>query len=738
MPSSTSPTVAPLSSTRIKMEDRKRPAVNSTDDIAPPSKRQAVNGGSKAKEDADTKDEAWVEEYQKDAIYRQMLEYKREKTTLEGRLEELDKRSTYHDDHIRVMDAWWIQVSQDSLPCVLILDSTDRMGSCYKKFLSSPTAVFRSKTSLKVFFKDSEEFESHLNEKASKIKSTLGSFFSQLASSRGQITPNITNLESQVNNLLASQKEFIVKIDRLTSDKDSLSEQLNNATLRYMKAERRLDRVKSAQVQKLEQQALASSTTRSSAGADQTNGTSSDESNGNYASQQAALRELNAVADKQKEQLETALAQNKSLQAELTSLQTRLTSLTDEDYSRTEVFKLFKAQNEELVKKANNLEAECHTLKQEKIKLEKEREASRQRIQSEAQNLIVDLEDQLQQADTNLARVRATRDELHADVMMLKASKEQERTAIDHMNELLKAKEDRIIALESEIQRLQPSEDVDMTAPSEIDGMSLEELREKYKKLKSDYQSIENELPGMATAVKKFQALANKKVMDFAAQEERVALTIAEKSKADQKYFNARKESDTKADEVKRLRSQNMKSSEIISQLKEVEAHNRTLVTNLDKQLADMKQTNISVMTENKKLEATNHDMSRRYDSLKQQVSELANLAKTKDSTTSSAKERNTHLETEVEKLKVRLESTAKDRDKWKTKSLSNSSEEEEMLRNMATCSICKKDFKNTIIRGCGHIFCRGCVDDRLANRMRKCPNCNKAFDKNDIMPIHL
>ncbi|KAI0971164.1 hypothetical protein F4678DRAFT_433921 [Xylaria arbuscula] len=56
----------------------------------------------------------------------------------------------------------------------------------------------------------------------------------------------------------------------------------------------------------------------------------------------------------------------------------------------------------------------------------------------------------------------------------------------------------------------------------------------------------------------------------------------------------------------------------------------------------------------------------------------------------------------------------------------------------MATCSICKKDFKNTVIRGCGHIFCRGCVDDRLANRMRKCPNCNKAFDKNDIMTIHL
>ncbi|KAG4219298.1 hypothetical protein PC116_g32222, partial [Phytophthora cactorum] len=53
-------TTSPLS-TRIKMEDRKRPAMSSADDIAPPSKRQAVNGSSKSKDDADAKDEAWIE-----------------------------------------------------------------------------------------------------------------------------------------------------------------------------------------------------------------------------------------------------------------------------------------------------------------------------------------------------------------------------------------------------------------------------------------------------------------------------------------------------------------------------------------------------------------------------------------------------------------------------------------------------------------------------------------------------
>ncbi|KAJ4317134.1 E3 ubiquitin-protein ligase bre1 [Fusarium piperis] len=43
------------------MEDRKRPAISSADDLAPPSKRVAVNG-SKAKDDSlEMKEESWIE-----------------------------------------------------------------------------------------------------------------------------------------------------------------------------------------------------------------------------------------------------------------------------------------------------------------------------------------------------------------------------------------------------------------------------------------------------------------------------------------------------------------------------------------------------------------------------------------------------------------------------------------------------------------------------------------------------
>ncbi|KAI0377831.1 ubiquitin ligase protein BRE1 [Hypomontagnella monticulosa] len=653
-----------------------------------------------------------------------MLEYKREKATLEAQLDEVQRQSVHHDDHIRIVDNWWLQLLQE---IELLLEGTIPFQQ------ESDDQLFPTRTG----FEDLEEFESHMSKNASTIKKMVETILGRLSGARSKVAPDISNLEKQVNSLLAQQKEFLVKLDRLTSDKNSLSDQLNKATLRYMKAERRLDRAKSAQVQKLEQQALNHVSTRPVA-TEQENGMVVDESNTNNEALQLALREANAVAERQREQLESALSQNKTLQEELTSVQTRLTNLTDEDYSRTEVFKLFKTQMEELVRKINSLEADNKNLRAAAEKLEAERESSRRKVESEAQALIAELEDQLQQADTTLARVRSARDELHADVTMLRASKEQERAALEHMKDLVSAKEERITVLESEVQRLQPSEDVDMTPRPEIDALPLEELREKYKKLTKDYHSIESELPGMTTAMKKFQALAHKKIMDQAAMEERVALAIAEKSKADQKYFTARKDGDQKGEVIQKLRTQNSKSSEIISQLKEVEAHNRTLVTNLDKQLADLKTTNASVMTENKKLEASSNEMSRRFDALKQQVAELTNLARSKDSTTAVAKERAVTLEADVEKLKARLDSVSKDRDKWRVKCLSNSSEEEEMLRSMATCSICKKDFKNTVLRTCGHIFCRGCIDDRISNRMRKCPACSKAFDKSDAMTVHL
>ena len=128
---------------RIKpsaMDERKRSANYDNDDISPPLKRQATgaNGTIKTRDPeadgigrdpdlevcGDTGGTRFAppfdlsyrtmahtsQEFQREAALRQMNEYKRAKKTVEKELEDLQKKSAAHDDHIRAADAWFSQV----------------------------------------------------------------------------------------------------------------------------------------------------------------------------------------------------------------------------------------------------------------------------------------------------------------------------------------------------------------------------------------------------------------------------------------------------------------------------------------------------------------------------------------------------------------------------------------------------------------------------------------------------
>ncbi|KAK2592174.1 E3 ubiquitin-protein ligase bre1 [Conoideocrella luteorostrata] len=712
------------------MEDRKRPAIGGADDLAaPPSKRVAVNG-SKTKDDAiEMKEEGWVESYAKGAIYRQMQEYSRKAATAESRLEELHKRCVHHDDHLRIIDAWWRQLLEE-LELVAESQILDDTVASDPPYLSG------------INFKDLNEFQNHLQDKGLTIKAKAESLLDRISAQRGSLTPEAASLETKVTKLLAAQKEYMLKLDRLNTEKDQLSEQLNAATLRYFKAEKKLDRAKSAQVQKLEQQAIANSTRPAGAAAAAVaaaNEGSSDQNDVNGSADELLLKyeEVAASAKKQKEQLDSILSEIKTLQDENSTLISRRETLTDEDFIRTDVFKQFKAQNEDLIKRINNLEATNKQLREEAEKLQAERTTYKNQLESDANQVTQELEADIISRDQDLARVRSARDEILAENTQRKASTEQERTSIEHIKDLSSAKDDRIAALESQISRFQPDDDQEMANTEDWQELSQVELQQKYKKLQLDFQSINQELPSIEKAYKKMKDLAQKKVMDFVALEERISLLIAEKSKADQKYFAARKDADTRNNEIRSLRHQNSKSAEIIAQLKDLEAQSRILLGNLEKQVSDLKQSNAVLAAENKKMESTSLEAVRRSDSLSRQIGDLTSLVKSRDNASAAVRERNTMQEAELEKLKVRVEHAQKDRDNWKNKALSNSSEEEEMLRTFALCTICRNNFKNTALKTCGHLFCNKCVDDRISNRMRKCPTCSRAFDKMDVMPVH-
>ncbi|PMD36953.1 BRE1-domain-containing protein [Hyaloscypha variabilis F] len=703
------------------MEDRKRSA---GDDLAPPTKRQAVNG--KASADADMPWASDLEKYQKDAILRQMREYKREKDTLESHLREVQKKAVDHDDHIRVINAWWDQLLDEVK--LLIEDEIPSNDDIEATF---PTALN---------FKGSEDFQQHLASRAKQIKSKLASIFTNLSSVRGKPASDVQDLQKKLSSLLGAQKEYLTRLEKLKQERDDLSDRLETASLRYIKAEKRLDRAKSSVVAKFEQQAIAGSTNGSGSGVQ--NGADvemADSVSEDNEANQTAYKEAAAVVAKQKEQLDAIMAENKSLTEQLSAANTRLSNLNEDDYARTELFKQFRLQHEDVIRRINHLEATNIQLREEAEKYQAERTAYRAQIENEAEVVTGELESQLQRLEADLTRIRSTRDELLADLSMRKASSEQDKTSSDHLRELISAKDDRISSLEAEVERLRARAEEESLPPrAEIEALDLQQLRQKYESLERQFEAIERELPGLQTAYKKVQTLSTKKVMDFTALEEKVQILQAEKAKADQKYFAARKDMDTRILEVRSLKVQNQKSSEIIQQLKEVETANRNLLGNLEKQLSDIRQANTSIMTEHKKMELTTRECTSKAETFRNQVAELTNLIKAKDANNINTKQRIHDVEIELEQIKVKYEQAQKDRDTWKTKSLSNQSGEEEMLRTLALCTICRNNFKNVAIKTCGHTFCNNCVEDRIANRMRKCPNCSKPFDKSDVMTIHM
>ena len=546
-----------------------------------------------------------------------------------------------------------------------------------KTFLAFPSPLLAA---------DSPAFNAHLKSRSTEITSAISKLFARTTAS----VPEVSRLQGRIAELLTAEKGHIVELEKSRLEKDKLVERLEDASLRYMLAEKKLDRSKSVTVAKLEKQAISGGRSETGSGLggaqESTNGhvDPKPDNSEEIVEVEEARREAVAASAKRKEQLESLEAENEKLSAQVTTLSNRLTHLSDDDYSRTDLFKLLKSQHEDVIRRINNLEATNVQLREEAEKLHAERTAYRIQMEKESGTAISELEAHLVQAENDLARVRTGRDELITEVTIRKTAQSQERTSIDQVKELANAKEERIKALESEVARLKLQTGQSAELPSRsptVGDLSPEELRSNYSSLEKQYSLLNNELQSMGTAFRKASTLASQKLSNAAALEEKVQRLSAEKSKADQKYFAAMKAKEAREQEVRTLRAQNSKSSEMVSSLKDSEAANRAVQVNLEKQIAEIKE---SLATVESKYRTSQQQMSERnisFEGLKVQVEELKKNLEAKDAVNSVTTTAYRKAEVEIETLRVRLEETKKSLDSWKSKGLGNQSNEYEALR---------------------------------------------------------
>lgn len=528
--------------------------------------------------------------------------------------------------------------------------------------------LFRSS----LLFEDNSLFEDHLKTRSSKIKAAIKDVFGRLPGA----SPEVKSLQERLAALLSTEKAHIVESQRITGERDQLSERLEQASYRYLLAEKKLDRAKSAQVQKLERQAtMGGAPEPSSSTEKKTVKTEAVETNGEidgavHAAAETARREALAVSEQRKIQTEQLEAENKCLTEELTAAKIKLTSVSDEEYAKTDLFKLLKSQHEDVIKRVNDLEATNNQLREEAQRLQAERTTYRSNMEEESQTNTADLESQLARAESDLARIRNARDELSAELSVRKGSQDQIQLTSDQTKELAAARETRITALESEVERLklQVGESTASSSDATIDGMSTDDLKTKLRTLENQYALLSNELPSMEAAWKKTQALAAKKVSEIAGWEEQRSRIHAEKAKADQKYFAAMKAKEARENELRVLKAQNAKSSEIVSQLKDAENSSRTLIVNLEKQLSESKESLASLSQQNRTMQQKLGEGNLTLEKLRTQITEMKKLVTSKDASAQAAASAKRQAEVELEEVKVRLEETKKALDNMKRK----------------------------------------------------------------------
>ncbi|KAI4927931.1 hypothetical protein J4E86_011776 [Alternaria arbusti] len=721
-------TVAPPSLDAVKMEDRKRPIA---DDAAPPAKRQAVTvNGARSHPDADLPWKDDIESFQKDAILRQMREFKREKATVESQLNELEGRSKYHDDHLRTIDAWFDQ----------LIDEIKLLGA-EKLPASSGDSDASQSVPAALLCEDTQTFKKHLADRKEKILASLSDLFARYPAS----SPEVAKLQQKLSELLVTEKDHVVRLQRVTTEKEQLSDRLDTATHRYLVAEKKLDRLKSAQVQKLEQQAHGTSAPAKEEAPSTSNGTEAinGTSPGPISEElETAKNQAIAEAAKRKEQLEQIEQENKKLTEEVSALKVKLTGLSDDDYAKTDLFKAIKNQHEDVIKRINNLEATNISLREEAQKFQAERTAYRIKVDDEVRASLADSASHVSQAEANCARIRNARDELATKNNLLEASHKDSKDSIEQAKQLASACDSRIAALESECERLrlqiaeqQSSGDQVMSG---LDDLTPEQLRSKISKLESQCKILGNELPSMESAWKKAQAIASKKITEIAAWEENIAKAHADKAKADQKFFAAMKTKGELEQQIRILRAQATKATEVVAQLKEADSLSRSLVDKLEKQCAEMRSQMDDLSTQHRQLQQKVSENAITSEGHVSQIAELKKVVEAKDATCLAAKHAQRESETERDKLAAQVTGLEKQVQIYKKKSTANQSSEVSTMELLIQCQICKSKLKNTVIKTCGHMFCDQCVQDRLTNRARKCPNCGKAFGSNDTMRVHL
>lgn len=440
----------------------------------------------------------------------------------------------------------------------------------------------------------------------------------------------------------------------------------------------------------------------------------------------AQVQQLTSSMDLLTQQVASVHEKNLALEQAKNDLQNKLEHLDELAIISSVTYKSL-MENYESTKANHDKLDKINQLNQEKLtQLDQDLADITKLIRDESNQEIELLTNQLAKLETDLVRIRTIRDELLSKNTILNAELETGKTN-DELNKLNKIFLDRIEFLEQEKR-------------NEEGNDKLQQL--SHGELVSQVVNLSDELKQIESAFKDVRQVSMKKLADATEQQNLVKKLNVEKTKADQKYFAAMRLKDAISQENKILKIQIDKSQEMNKNLADLEKSYVAKISLLEQTITDYKTIKQNSINEVAKLQEQNKALNNWKLDKTAQLTKLQTTINDKIKHVSQLQQDRDDRDATINKLTLKLKSTESLLLKYKTNNtsliLAEDEQQIEALRSIAKCSVCSKNWKDTVITVCGHVFCNHCTQERLAARLRRCPSCNKGFSSNDLLSIHL
>ncbi|CCH46127.1 E3 ubiquitin-protein ligase [Wickerhamomyces ciferrii] len=656
--------------------------------------------------------------FQKEAIFRQMNLYRSKVNQVHKQMQTLDEQNKSTNSKLLVLSNWIDQ---------------------FIEFITSvvPLKELESKSEYKILFTDSpndikdNEFIESLNQKKTQLSDLINKIIQNSGAIPDEIKENLNTINSKYHDLkiknqkITNEYSLLKKnFDNLTIDFQNLvktSDRLNSITLKRANGTKSED-VSRADTPKAEQLEISIPKDQAESQLN-SNGINNTVNSDEVEYLKKQVDEFKATIEAQQKNIDENLELNKSLNSKLveatTKNQTSIESQSTVDVAKfedlTNEHKDLNIKYKEIIQKHDSLLERYNALESEKSS---DNDLLNSKFEVEKQSL----ESNFGKLEFDLIRIRTARDELLSKISVLEAEKSGLEVT-KQLQALIEAQKEQIetISLEKKLE-------------DKIGGSDINDV----ETLKKNNTILTNELKEFEKAFKNLQNTNIKKLNSSVDSETVINKLKIEKTKADQKYFAAMRSKDSILQENKTLKAQNGKLNELIQNLKDSEALSTSRFENLDKQLKNLKKVEffrghevdryvqqISELEKNYKFELNrNKEIQTLLDDFKGKNDELLKLK--------------SEYSIKVSKLESNVKTQDKLINRFKSTGVLEDQNEADSFRSLIYCSLCSKNWKNTAIKVCGHVFCEECAKERIAARMRKCPSCNKQFSTNDLLTIHL